>query len=510
MHEARLSFRWNGYNDTPASTAPQVQVAGAFTGGGATLGAQQQHELNIEADDDAIYTAKAHTLKVGMQTQIYIEHEQKTNNFNGTYTYANLAQYQAGTPYSYSNVAGTPAVNFTQVQQALFAQDDWNAGHGFHIAYGLRYYWETDPTVLSSFDPRLGILWSPNKKGTWTLHAHAGMFAGRYGPSNEAEVLREDGVHRVTSTVYSPVSSLNPLVGATVIHSIRQFNPKIANINWAAENIGGTRSLPKGWNLSLDYYIGRIWNDTRTENINSPLNGIATGPRPGPANTNILQVQNSGQGRVTAEFAGIENHTYKHVQFFLGGVHVDLVDDTDDNEFSTPQSAYTDAGEFAHRTGQTEWNLFGNSTWQLPGKLQLSTDFNAGGGSHYNITTGFDNNGDGDFNDRPQYAAPGTPGAIQTQYGLLVASGGTGVFPRNKGVMPWNIHLDTNLQRAWKLTKNAKAEHQQTLTLNIRSSNVLNHLNVTSVGGVLASPTFGIPYAADNGRRIEAGARYSF
>jgi len=33
---------------------------------------------------------------------------------------------------------------------------------------------------------------------------------------------------------------------------------------------------------------------------------------------------------------------------------------------------------------------------------------------------------------------------------------------------------------------------------------------VTSVGGVLGSPLFGVPYAADNGRRVEAGARYSF
>jgi hypothetical protein len=48
------------------------------------------------------------------------------------------------------------------------------------------------------------------------------------------------------------------------------------------------------------------------------------------------------------------------------------------------------------------------------------------------------------------------------------------------------------------------------LTLNLRSSNVLNHLNVTQIGGVLGSPLFGVPYAADNGRRIEAGIRYSF
>jgi hypothetical protein len=57
---------------------------------------------------------------------------------------------------------------------------------------------------------------------------------------------------------------------------------------------------------------------------------------------------------------------------------------------------------------------------------------------------------------------------------------------------------------------NPKAEHPQTLTFNVRSSNMLNHLNVTSVGGVLGSPLFGRAYAADNGRRIEAGMRYSF
>ena len=80
--------------------------------------------------------------------------------------------------------------------------------------------------------------------------------------------------------------------------------------------------------------------------------------------------------------------------------------------------------------GENEWNFFGNVTFNLPEKVQLTGDFNGGADSRYNITTGFDNNGDGDFNDRPQYAAPGTPGAVATPYGLLVASGGTGVSRR--------------------------------------------------------------------------------
>jgi hypothetical protein len=539
MHEARLSLKWDGETDQPNSTAVQLQIAGAFTGGGANIGAQRLHEFNIEADDDAILTTKNHTFKFGTQMMVYDEHQQLTTNFNGTYifgggsapvldamgnaipgeteTISGLQQYQrslrgqaGGAATAFSNVAGTPTVNFTQIDDASFVQDDWNAGHNVHIAYGVRYFLQSDPTTLDNFTPRLGIVWSPSKKGTWTLHAHAGMFSGRFGQGNEAEVMREDGRERITSTIYNAPYTPGSLPGGTPVHSVREFAPKITNTTWQAENIGGTRAFPHGWNISADYYIGRFWNQTRTVNINSPLNNLPTGPRPGAPNLDVLQVQNSGQGSVNAEFIGIEQHTLKHVQFFIGGTRVILIDDSDDNTFGSPQSAYSNAGEFAPRTGQPVWNIFGNATFNLPQKVQLSSNLQTEGGAHYNITTGFDNNGDGNFNDRPQYAAPGTPGAVATRYGLLTATGGTGVLRRNIGVMPWKIYLDANLQRAFNITRNAKAEHQQTLTVNLRSSNLLNHTNVTQVGGVLGSPLFGEAYAADNGRRVEAGLRYSF
>ena len=509
MHEARVSFRWDGETDTPNSTATQVQVAGAFTAGGASIGPQRLQEFEIEADDDAILTTKRHTLKFGTQFFVYNDHRKLTSGFNGSYIFGSLQDYVAGKPTAFTGVSGTPEVDFTQVQNALFIQDEWKPGHGLTVAGGVRYYIQNDPTLLNSATPRVGILWSPTKKGTWTVHAHAGMFSGQMGRSFYAEMLREDGVHRVTSTVYNPVYG-NPSQGGAAIYTMRTLSPHLTNLTWQAENVGGTRTLPKGFNLSFDYYVGRIWNYTRSNNINSPLSGNPYGPRPGPANTNILQVQASGQGRVNAEFFGIEQHAMKRVQFFMGAVRVDLVDDTDDNEFFTPQSAYSDAGEFAHRTGQNEWNFFGNATVTLPAKIEVSADVNGGAESHYNITTGFDNNGDGNFNDRPQYAAPGTPGAVSTPFGLLVSSGGTGVFPRNAGVMPTTIYMDMNVQRTFALTRNTKAEHPQALVVNVRSANVLNHMNVTGVQGVLSSPLFGQAYAADNGRRVEAGVRYSF
>lgn len=538
MHEARASLRWNLETDTPISTAPQVQVSGAFTQGGATIGAQRFHQFTFELDDDAILTTKHHTIKFGTQLVYYRDHDQLTTNFNGTYTFGGgtaptldsngvpvpgqtqtitgFEQYRrallhlpGGTPTAFTNVTGTPALAFDMVRDASFIQDDWNVGHGVHIAYGLRYYLQSNPTLLDSFAPRLGILWSPNKKGTWTLHAHAGMFSGQFGRTTATEMAREDGINRITSTIYNPIYG-DPFANATAVHSLRVYSPHMTNITWAAENIGGTRALPYGWNLSVDYYIGRFWNYCRTLNINSPLSDDPLGPRPGPANLNVLQVQPSGQGSVNATFVGIEQHTLKHIQLFFGGVRVMLVDDTDDNPFFSPQSSTSNVGEFAHRTNQPSWNLFGNATFHLPKKIDLSGNFKANGEGHYNITTGFDNNGDGTFNDRPQYASVGTPGAIPTRYGLLVASGGNGVFPRNQGVLPWTFYLDANLQRAFTLTRNAKAEHQQILTINLRAANLLNHTNVTQVGSVLGSPLFGIPFSADTGRRIEAGLRYSF
>ncbi len=540
MHEARVQLRWDGETDVPTSTAPQLQVAGSFTSGGATTGNQRVARFVPEIDDDAILTTGKHTLKVGTQFNLYHDRLQSTTDFNGTYTFggsdtapvldahgavvagqtetiAGIEQYRrallhlsGGTPTAFTDVTGTPAISFYEVTNALYIQDDWNVGKGVHLSSGVRYYVQSLPGVFNGATPRLGVLWSPTKKGTWTLHAHAGLFVGRTPPRVPAEILRADGTDRVFNLVYNPVLG-DPLTAATSIHTARAFAPHYGVDNYSIQNIGGTRSLPGGWNLSADYYFGRLWNEVRSVNINSPLNGDPLGPRAlGIPNLNLLQANNSGQGRANVEFLGIEQHKLKFAQLFFGGVHADLRDDTDDNEFFTPQSAFSDAGEFAYRTGDGVWQLFGNGTFTLPEKVKLSGNFHASGDAHYNITTGFDNNGDGVFNDRPQYAAPGTPESVSTPFGLLVATGGVAVFPRNRGVMPWQFYLDTNLQRAFVLTRNAKAEHQQTLTVNVRSANVLNHTNVTSVGGVLGSPLFTVPYAADNGRRVEAGLRYSF
>ena len=103
------------------------------------------------------------------------------------------------------------------------------------------------------------------------------------------------------------------------------------------------KAFPHGWNLAAGMYAARSWNYFRTENVNSPLNGSPTGPRPGPANTNVLQLQNSGQGGANAQVVSLEQHALKHVQFFVNAMRINLFDDTNDEAFFTPQTTGSDA-----------------------------------------------------------------------------------------------------------------------------------------------------------------------
>ena len=67
--------------------------------------------------------------------------------------------------------------------------------------------------------------------------------------------------------------------------------------------------------------------------------------------------------------------------------------------------------------------------------------------------------------------------------------------------------MDASLTRIFNL--GATTRTTRTLTVNLRSANLLNHTNVTAVQTVL-SPNLGQPFSGDAGRRVEIGARFAF
>ncbi len=541
LHESRVSIDFRGEIDSPNSNAPQVEVAGAFTAGGADIGPQRIRQVRTEWDDDFILSKGRHSLKAGLQLFDYVEHQTLTDNFNGSYifgggtapvldanndatavttTISGLEQYRrallnlpGGSPTQYSSVTGNPKIAFTEFYPVFFAQDDIKLTPDFTVSAGIRYFYANHPFQDTGLTPRLGIAWAPGGSKTLKLDAHLGLFSG-HSPNGlqgtQAELLREDGTERVTSLVYNTVYGSPAITGSAVIHAVRTLAPHYKSNQMAIAEIGVDKTLHFGFTLSANLTYVRGWHEERTLNVNAPLNDSPTGPRVATPNLNVLQLQSSGDTAGDSEFAGIGNQKFKAVQFFVGAVRNHTLSDTDGDAFSTPQSSRTNAGEYARQSGDSLWENFANVTVKLPKKIVISTNYYGNGNSPFNITTGFDNNGDGNFNDRPQFASPGQAGAVPTPFGDLVATGGVGVLGRNRASLPWNFHVDGNVQRVFPITRNAKADHQQTITANIRSSNLLNHTNVTAEGGVLGSPLFLVPYGADNSRRIEGGVRYNF
>ncbi len=538
LHETRVGYTWRNTLDAPNSTAPSVQVAGSFTGGGATSQALEDRERDLEVDDDVMITRHAHSLKIGAESLGIFVHATDPDTFNGAYTFGGgvapnldgpgtsvitgleeyrraLAGLPGGSPTTYQVTTGDMLVPFTQWRLALYAQDTWKVSPRVSLSAGLRYAIETSPGSFANFAPRLGMAWSPDKKQKLVIHLRAGLFTSPVRQATTLEAYRLNGSRQAETLVYAPAynTPLTPAPGSLAIATTWSFAKHAGESPSFQSQAGIEYDFPHHWHAQANVFVAEAWDDLRSRNINAP---IVTGavanpllaPRPLAANTNLFQFQQTGNLHGTVTFLGVDQHSFKRFGVFVGYLHFDLVTDAD-TAANFPQSSYSDHGEFARASWESTHRIFAIGQINLPYKISMTSQFDAASGLPYDVTTGTDNNGDGIFNDRPSYASAAGEGVYATHFGLLSTTAVNGDLPRNSGTMPVTVHLDGNLSRAFTIGS-AKADRHETLTLNARSANLINHTNVTAVGTVVGSPTFTQSIAAETARRFELGARFTF
>ena len=554
LHETHIGYTWKGTAQTPLSTAPSLQIAGYFTGGGATSQNLNDRERDLEIDDDVMVTRGKQSWKIGAQSVGAFVHNYDPDTFNGAFVFGGssapvldangnptgattiiggLEQYRraqlglaGGTPTTYQLTSGTPLVPFTQWRVAVYAQDTVKLAPRLTFSAGLRYALQTSPSSFANFDPRAGFSWALDKKEAWVLHLRAGLFSGNFDQSAVLDAYRLDGRRQTEFQVYSPSfrDPTAPVPGSLQVSSVRQLAHSLQQVPIFQAQIGAEHDFPHHWHAQANLFYAQVWGDFRLRNINAPLVASSIGapadpiaalqaPRPITPNRNILQFENTGHLNGTVTFLGLDQHSYKRFGFFAGYLHFALTSDTANGPggIISPQSSYSERGESSRPSFQAANRIFVFGNLNLPYKLELSSQFDASSGQPYNLTTGTDANGDGNFNDRPSYTstapAPGN-GVYTTRFGLLSTNTVNGNVSRNLGTMPSLVHLDMNVSRAFKL--GSHKENPRTLTLNARSANLLNHTNVTAVGTIVSSPTFTHSLAAESARRLELGARFTF
>lgn len=381
LHETRIGYSWKRTLQTPNSNAPNLQVAGYFTGGGATSQNLNDRERDLEVDDDIIATHGKHEINFGLQSITSFVHDYDPNTFNGAYVFGGgsapvldgsnvrtgqtttvdgLEQYRrtvlnlpGGAPTTYEVTTGNPVVPVTQAQVSLYGQDTMKVLPRLSVTFGLRYQLEIHPNSFPNFRPRLGFLWSPDRELKWIIGAHVGLFTIWDTPSNLTEVERLNGTRQKQYTVYSPSYSnpLVPVAGSIQVGTRNQFSPGVGQSPGFQFAARVAHEFPHHWTAQFEYGFGADWESSRIVNINAPkvVNSVGVAPDPTAAllaprpitpNENIMQYQTYGHSQGAVYTANVKQTSYRRFNINATYWYLDFKENP-----QTPQSTYSAQGD---------------------------------------------------------------------------------------------------------------------------------------------------------------------
>ena len=502
----------------PFSLDPTVRVSGAFTAGGANvLGARGTRSLEIAQNLD--YNTGKHALRLGALVEGFFVDTSTIQNANGTFTFPTLDAYGAGTPTTYTQRLGDPNIDYSMWQLGWYAQDDIKLRKDLTLSLGLRHEWQTQLDDVWNFAPRVGVVWSPFENGRTTFRGGAGIFHDWYDASTYEQTLQVDG-ERLTDLVVQNPGYPDPLSGGSAFVQppgvIRQADgldlPVLRMASAGVERTFGERAR-----MNVSYVFRDGVDQLRSIATNLPVAGV----RPDPRYGNITVVDSLGESRSHAVTLG-GNVRFERPRMFLAGNYtLGRFRDDGDGALSLPADS-TNPDEWGpsrndvrHRLG-----LFGNL--ELPCNLRLGVNLRVESAGPYTVTTGFDDNGDTIFTDRPAGVERNSErgdGVVdlglrlsyrlgfgqRPQTGMPTGPGGGG------GGGPQVIVMRGGEGGGgMRGFGGGPGNNRVSLEFYVQAFNVFNNVNLVNYNGVLSSPLYGEANAALPPRRLEIGSRIVF
>ena len=506
--ESRLQLRWTRSAAQSNLEAPAVRVLDAFTSGGAQRSGGSR-VWEFEAATDLDYVRGSHSFRAGILLEGGRYTSDDFSNYLGTFTFASLADYEAGRPSNYTRRIGDPRVRYSNLQFGIYAQDDYRLARSLLVSYGLRYEAQTLVADQNNFSPRATLSWSPLKSGRTTFRGGFGAFSDWIGTQTYEQTQRFDGFRQQELNIVNPSFPDAGFAGVTPPTNRYLLSGELALPESRAMNAGVDQQISGALRLNSTYTYRRGRQLLRGRNLNRPIDGV----RPDGRFSNVVEVVGDAGARFHSLTAGLNFVKLDWRQtFFAMNYSLTSSETSSTGPFGLPASGDDLSSEWApaaarHRVGAT-FNMRPFSTFGV------AVNVRAQSGTPYNVTTGSDANADGLFNDRPagmprnsarttaqwdaglrlSYAIAFGPrvntGAGSGGATIIMAGGGGGGMPTGIGSGP--------ADRRFRLEFFASAQ------------NVTNHRNYVGYSGVMTSPFFGRPTNVMNPRKIELGMRFGF
>lgn len=520
--EFRFSVIDSVLSTSSVSTEPAIRVNEAFNAGGAgQMGDRSAREIEIAQNFD-FSIGRKHSMRAGVLLEAgWWDSNQRSNAF-GTYTFTNLAAYQAGTPATYSIRTGDPVVDYSQVKAGWYLQDDFRPSRTLQLSLGVRQEIQTQVSSNWNFAPRGAFTWNATKKTT--VRGGYGIFYDWYDSALYEQTIRVDGNHQVDLIVQNPTFPVTDGAGtslpASVIRAAELEQPIVQQAS-----IGLERPLTAWADFRTDYMWTRGSNMLRSINVNAAVNGV----RPDPTIGNISEIQSTGK-RANDRFTVSMNARYIPRRI-MGMVMYQYSNSRNfaDSATALPSDNNNPDADWGPAAMDVRHRIFFNFNAPLGNGMRVGLNVQGSSALPYNITTGLDNNGDTVFNDRaPGVGRNSGRGASQwttnVRFNKSIGLGGLRQGPPNMPLPPpqpgggggaMNQRVGGGGMGGgggegpqMVVMEGNNARYRLDLFLNIQ--NAFNNVNYNAFIGNQLSPFFGTPTSAAAPRRVEVGFSLGF
>jgi len=604
-NEFRFQISRDNSNQTPVNSAIAINVLDAFQGGGAQNRSRSRNtEYSFANQIRGSSRDGKWQYNTGIELQRTDNYGFSESNYLGTFTFSSLHDYCiatdfagvnceptkaivdsalaqgiqpldergrpiTGTPVTFTQTSGNPELQVQQTEFSAFLETTWRATSRLQTQMNLRYQSQTHLRDYNNVDPRINVSYQlfgvnppvvpgqprPAQPRYRTfIRFGSGTFHQGFDIGNYEQLLRNNGTTRQFQTVISNPSFTNPF-GTGTASSRAQATAITAR---ASDYVGPYRvqsqiaveqSLPWRLGLTVGYNSDRGLNQHRSRNINAPLPGIQI--RPNPTLGNINQFESRGKSwSHRLNFSVRQNFRRNESPWGIDyNANYNLGWAKDDS--GRPMDNYNLAGDWGRSSNDQRHSIRGNINLNAPQNINISLTPTWGSGQPYTITTGRDDNGDTEVNDRPLGVARNSENGPSrynvdmnfskrfTLFGGESArsgngnngnggnvsrllppqrGGGGGGFPggggggqRNPGGIGGQRGPGDGGQRGPGLGRGALGQRNPTtMTFSINVRNVLNNTQLQNYSGVLTSPFFGKANRAANGRIVAMNLRFNF
>jgi hypothetical protein len=509
----RMQVSWNDSESRSALEAPTIRVIEAFTRGGAQR-AGGQHTRGLNAATDLDYVRGIHSYRAGLEVNYLRVRADDTTNYLGTYTFESPEAFEQGRPRSYTQRIGDPEIRYNNLQGGIYVQDDMRLRRNLTLSAGVRYEAQTHIDDYDGLMPRFGVTYAPFRNGATTLRSSWGIFHDWLPANTYEQTLRVDGVQQrevdLLNPAYPVVGEIGP--GSTANRYLLDGDLRLPRNN--RTSFGVDQRLHRLVQTTTTYAYQRGSSVYRGLNLNSPVDGT----RPDLLFGNIIEVVSDARARQhEVQFAMTVNPgallpafnaplvKWDRVTVFANYTWLNVKNNSD-GAFSTPATgSLNDEWGSAPFHVPHRFNVTVNN--QIVRNLLAQLNFNTNSGNPYTIRTGFDENGDLIYNDRPASIGRNTERG-QQQWNLNMAAGYTILFGRQTNLPPGIGVIGGGGGPQVVTVNNSGARFR--LQFVVQVQNVTNNANYTGYSGVQTSPFFGQPTAVLNTRKVDVGVNLSF